>query len=340
MATPIFPATLPLVSSCSLSPSKQVISTDADVGPLAFRRRTSVPGAECEVSWRFMETDFSIFQEFWKTDLLRGHRWFYLVLPCAYGLTYHVVRFKKHRQAKRDGYAYRTVTATLEVRERAYGLVVPPIVDPTLVAAFDFETGYVNLVNPDETIFVAGSFVADTVNFVNGTQSARLSAANYFGLFASTAYGMGTGDFGIEMHVRMPNPPGFESIDIVGFNHVFNWYYNGSPIVQNQPLSGAASSSVTGAAHNVFQHVFFGREDGKMYHSLNGAFTGIPPDIFTDGAEAAYNVGSSAFIAFGNRDLSGPFFSGIWNVDRIRVYKGRCPYTAAFTPSTSMYEAP
>ncbi len=118
MTTPTFPTDLPGVSTLRWSPTAQVAATDREIGPLALRRRTRTPGALATVTWRLLEGDFAIFQEFWKEDLLRGHRWFYLTLPCAAGFVPHIVRFRSHRSASRDGYGYRTVTGDLYVRER------------------------------------------------------------------------------------------------------------------------------------------------------------------------------------------------------------------------------
>lgn len=119
MTTPVFPLTLPGVSSLSWTADVQVQQSEGDIVGTYNRRRTSrVPSAEAGVSWTFLEGDYAIFQEFWKTDLIRGHRWFMLILPCAAGYAAHVVRFKKHRAAKSEGYTHVTVSATLAVRER------------------------------------------------------------------------------------------------------------------------------------------------------------------------------------------------------------------------------
>lgn len=274
-----------------------------------------------------------VFRAWWQDDLEYGGTWF--ASNWAHPQAAVAVRkfIGQPRWVEFTAYAGWKVEITVEVRGRGE---LPLNPDPFLVAAFDFETGFEDLVNPGRTIFVAGTFEANTDDFVNGTQSARLSAANYFGLPESIDFGFGTGDFGIELWSLIPDPPGAESIDIVGLNEIFNLYYNSVPSLQNQPLSGVAGNDVTGAARNVFQHHFFGRQDGRMYHSLNGVFDGAP-NYFGPSEESEYDVGSSAFIAFGNRNLSGPFFSGSWSVDRIRVYKGLCPYTADFTPSTGIY---
>ena len=158
----------------------------------------------------------------------------------------------------------------------------------------------------------------------------------HFGLPESEDFGFGIGDFGIEFHYYLPNPPGGQSIDMVGLNEVFNLYWNSGASLQNEPLSGVASNAVGSGDSNAFTHCFFGRQSGRMYHSKNGVFSGFP-NYFGPQDETTYDVGETAFIAFGNRNLGGPFFSGLWSVDRIRVYKGICPYTADFTPSVGLY---
>lgn len=126
MATPIFPGVLPGVSSLSWGPGA-ALTTDADSGPQLARRLSNVPDATAQVSWRFLENDFQIFLDFWEQDLLRGHRWFMLVLPCGAGYLSHVVRFKSYHSAKSDGFNYRTVSAQLEVRERLLRKPAVPI---------------------------------------------------------------------------------------------------------------------------------------------------------------------------------------------------------------------
>ena len=126
MATPIFPAVLPGVSSLSWGPLP-ALKTDSDTGPQDARRISKVAAASAQVSWRFLQDDFEIFLNFWEVDLIRGHRWFMLTLPCAGGYLYHVVRFKSYHSAKSEGYNFRTVTAQLEVRERMLRKPAVPI---------------------------------------------------------------------------------------------------------------------------------------------------------------------------------------------------------------------
>lgn len=116
--TPIFPSELPGVSTLEWTAEGNTAITEAEVGPKAYRQTSRVPSATATVTWRFLAGDFAVFQDFWKNDLKRGHKWFTLVLPCGAGFAQHVVKFVSHRSAKSDGYGYRTVQAELYVRER------------------------------------------------------------------------------------------------------------------------------------------------------------------------------------------------------------------------------
>lgn len=118
MTTPAFPAELPWVSTLAWTAEGGTLVSENEVGPKDYRQTTRVPTATATVSWRFLEDDFAIFQDFWKNDLKRGHKWFTLPLPCGAGYAIHVVRFSKHRTAASEGYGYRTVQAELYVRER------------------------------------------------------------------------------------------------------------------------------------------------------------------------------------------------------------------------------
>lgn len=119
MTTPVFPTSLPGVSSHSWEIDPQLVISEGD-GPKDFRRRTRVPSATAEVTWKFKPEQFEDFQNFWKVDLIRGHRWFLLKLPCGAGIAYHYVRFIEHRNAGYDGKGLRTITGRLFVRDRVF----------------------------------------------------------------------------------------------------------------------------------------------------------------------------------------------------------------------------
>lgn len=119
MATPEYPSTLPGVSSMEMETTTQVY-TNEEQGPgkVVYRRFTRVPSAKATVIFNFIETDFSIFQDFYNDDLKRGHKWFRLILPSAGGYLPHIVRCISHRTAPSPSYGYRVVTMELEIRGR------------------------------------------------------------------------------------------------------------------------------------------------------------------------------------------------------------------------------
>lgn len=118
MTTPVYPDSIPGVSSLAWGSEAQVLVTEGDSGARAYRSTTRVPAAKASVTFRYLEGDFAIFKEFWKTDLIRGHKWFILTLPSAAGYAPHVVRFIQHHTSTVDGYGFRTVSADIYVRER------------------------------------------------------------------------------------------------------------------------------------------------------------------------------------------------------------------------------
>lgn len=121
MATPVYPDTLPGVSTFRLRAAPQVLTGEND-GPKDLRRFSIVPGATADVTFRFLATDYSLFKEFYKTDLIRGLRWFWLPVPSAAGIIPHVVRFADRPRGVLRGHRYWEVTAQIELRERLYEL--------------------------------------------------------------------------------------------------------------------------------------------------------------------------------------------------------------------------
>lgn len=119
MTTPIFPVDLPIISSMNMRPVTNVIA-DEDGGNKDFRRRSRVPGANDDVEWLFLEDDYKTFEDFRRLNLLGAHKWFWIQLPSAGGVTWHVARFAKKPKATAVGHRAWKVSAELEVRERAF----------------------------------------------------------------------------------------------------------------------------------------------------------------------------------------------------------------------------
>lgn len=334
----IWPSSLPAPSLNQSQPAeRRRVSSISDGMPQFAGRQRDFSGEET-VEWEFTAAQAAAFDTFYTTRLTHGGAWFTATWPTAHVEALSTRKFKGRPKWTLIGHEYWKVSAVLYSRGRS---VQPGIVSNAgLVAAFDFGSGYVDLANTGRTIGVQGSFTADTVHTVNGSQSALLGPSSYFWLPVSADFGFGTGDFGIDLWSYYANPPGGQSIDLVALNGVFNLYDNGSSQLQNQVTSGSAGNWSPITAANVWRHHFFGRRAGVMYFGLNGSMgTGIPQGN-GPGTNTTTDVGSTGYIVFGNRNpSSSTLFSGAWSVDRIRVYKGVCPYVADYIPETGSYPA-
>lgn len=118
MATPTYPAELPVPSQFKFSPFPQVLATDTDIGPKTFRRRSRQPGGFASVEFRFLETEYSVYVEWFKTDLRYGHKWFWIPLPSPNGLVPLLARFTAKPSATLGGHRFWTVTGTIEILDR------------------------------------------------------------------------------------------------------------------------------------------------------------------------------------------------------------------------------
>lgn len=123
MSTPIWPDTLPMVWTNSGTITKQTLATVGDGSvPTALRRWSSVPGADAQVTWTFLETEFAIFTTFWRDVLLSGHRWFYMMLPSALGTQWCMIRCTDNVfRSALTGYRKWDVSINIEIRERPIG---------------------------------------------------------------------------------------------------------------------------------------------------------------------------------------------------------------------------
>lgn len=130
MSTPIYPSTLPGVSRFVVRPDS-ILSDDGD-GVKSFRRRSAVPLASGQVSWTFVEQDLQTFVTFGRTTLLGFHKWFWVKLPSAGGLTWHVVRIASGTkpEARMVGHGAWKVDADIILRKRAFDEQPEPPVDP------------------------------------------------------------------------------------------------------------------------------------------------------------------------------------------------------------------
>jgi len=115
MATPIFPQELPVVSRFSVKPAETVL-TDKEDGHKDFRQRSVSKFSIADVEWVFVKDDYSIYENFRRRTTLGAHKWFWIKLPSAGGVTWHVARFSQTKpSSKVDGHTAWTVSAQLEI---------------------------------------------------------------------------------------------------------------------------------------------------------------------------------------------------------------------------------
>jgi hypothetical protein len=131
MSTPICPSTVPIVSKFTLTPDSGLISDSGD-GPKDFRRRYSCASAQASIAWNLQATELQILLTFGRTDLLQFHRWFWLKLPSAGGITWHVVRIAPGTKprVRSTGHGAWSVEADIVIRERAFTEQPEPPVEP------------------------------------------------------------------------------------------------------------------------------------------------------------------------------------------------------------------
>lgn len=128
MTTPTYPEELPVPSQFKLTPFPQVLASNTDIGPKDFRRRSRQPGAFAAVEFRYLESEYSIFVEWFKTNLLYGHKWFWIPLPSPNGITPLQARFTAKPTATLGGHRFWTVTGLLEIYDRfSLGPVYPAL---------------------------------------------------------------------------------------------------------------------------------------------------------------------------------------------------------------------
>lgn len=331
-----YPASLPGPSVATIVSAERRMLSPTD-GPFEGRTVQRDRIARQQLEFTFVAGEAQTFRTWWSDQLDRGGRTFASTWPLPEGFVEAVRRFIGTPKWQRlSGILWR-VSGECEVHGR--GELPLAGSNPSLVAAFDFDTGLIDLAKPARTILANGAFAPSAAQAVNGTMSGGFGTSDYFWLPASADFGFGTGDFGIELWYYFPDPPGAQSVDLWALNGVFNLYDNGAPQFQNQPLSAAIDGfSGTVTAPNTWIHMFVGRAGGATYCAKNGVMSDATP--FGPNATTAYDVGSTGYLVFGNRNpSSSQLFSGEWFADRIRVYKGECPWTADFTPLTAPYPA-
>lgn len=169
MTTPTYPEELPVPSQFKLTPFPQVLASNTDIGPKAFRRRSRQPSAFAAVEFRYLETEYSVFVEWFKTDLLYGHKWFWIPLPSPNGLVPLQARFTAKPTATLGGHRFWTVTGILELPDRfatiTYEMLTSLVYPIEVVESIDTDTHDVSGSITDSVghIDVTSDFISGTV---------------------------------------------------------------------------------------------------------------------------------------------------------------------------------
>ncbi len=121
MATPVYPATLPGPVSWEARPVVGALSSVglSDRAALELRRISARRVYEASVSWQFLEAEYAAFTEFFRTDLLSGHKWFLMPIPSGAGYVEEAVRFVGRPAARNSGLTAFQVDAQLELWQGA-----------------------------------------------------------------------------------------------------------------------------------------------------------------------------------------------------------------------------
>lgn len=151
MTVPVYPTALPGVETFDGQPLAQFIMTEGDDGstPMTYRRRSRQRVTKVTVGWTFLQNDYQIFMNWYQNVLLYGHRWFWMQMPSAGGMSWVLVKFESPPDGKMQAFTHWAVTAALEMQDRS--LTAQPrelIVD-------------VDAIKNGGTVYTVGSLITD-----------------------------------------------------------------------------------------------------------------------------------------------------------------------------------
>lgn len=258
--TPVFPSTLPGVKTFSFKPAPNVLASDGIGDPKAFRLLSRYRGGTASISWQFLETDYSIFRNFWVNDLALGNRWFIMSLPSESGIVTHLVKFAHggQPQQRKNGYRAYQVSATIEIREQ---FAIPV---SNMSAWWEFEDNNAGL-----------QFLDETPNENHLTTSLASSALSVAGIFSRAHYRGGAGSTYSARSIYVPRSNKALDYGAADSFSIGIW------------IEPKASQS------DNWTHVIMGRFGG---HSTSADPNGLPVDV----SQGSYYIGTfNGQIAFG-----------------------------------------
>lgn len=185
------------------------------------------------------------------------------------------------------------------------------------------------------TITLVGTAALSTSQKKYGVSSLLLSGGGGFQTDNLAAFGVGTGDFTIEMQVYMTSLTGYQCLfQLLGNGGTSNYLYLGIPSGSSgtpfQYYGGAVITGSSSFSINTWQHLALCRIAGVNYLYLDGALIGS--------AAFTVDLGTAGQIRIGFTD--GVSQTAYAYVDDIRFTKGVGRYATAFTPPTSTFLGP
>ena len=166
---------------------------------------------------------------------------------------------------------------------------------------------------------------------VTNGYSVYFNGSSYVAATTQTGFGLGTGDFTIEVWVYLTSTAGNTIADFrTGITATAT-----ALVISNRQLlfyDGPANNNITlGTATvtlNQWSHIAYVRASNIVTGYINGVASGS--------ATVTSNLGTTQPIMIGNNQTAGNNFNGY--MSNFRVVKGLAVYTGAFTPPTSPLE--
>jgi hypothetical protein len=187
------------------------------------------------------------------------------------------------------------------------------------------------------TVTPSGNAQIDTAQSKFGGASGLFDGTgDYLSIPTSTEWDFGTGDFTIEMWVRLASVTG---------SHRVIWRDNGANATSIGLFQNGADlefySSSDGSAWNICNGLSFGTFSINTFYFIAVTRSGTTFRTFKDGVLANSTTSSASLYVNSGALLVGAFNSGSQgyngHIDDLRITKGTARYTANFTPPSAAF---
>jgi hypothetical protein len=201
----------------------------------------------------------------------------------------------------------------------------------------DASTTFTNSSASAHTVTASGNAQIDTAQFKFGSASALFDGAgDYLSLDGSSDFAAGTGDFAIDLWVRIAATGVYHYLydgrpSGTGSGAYNSIYVNSSNSLEYYANGGTRITGTTALTTGAWYHVALTRSGTSTKLFLNGTQEG---STYSDSTN--YTIGTSRpMIGVSGFDGSGSPLNG-W-IDELRVSKGAARWTANFTPPSAAY---